>query len=68
MRRINEDRYQQDGGGPLLSKLFDAAESELLPECKTPENCKKGGSLLAALANIAAQKITNWAKIKSVHC
>ena len=31
-----------DVGGPLLSKLFDAAESELLPECKTPENCKKG--------------------------
>ena len=42
MRRINEDRYQQHGGGPLLSKLFDAAEFKLLHKCKIPENCKKG--------------------------
>ena len=40
------------------------------PSAKHRKIAKKatGGSLLAALPKIAAQKITNWAKIKSVHC
>mgnify|MGYP001446078534 CR=1 FL=1 len=31
-----------DFGNATIQGLFDAAKSELRPECKTPENCKKG--------------------------